>query len=145
MTALFESNQAILVGAKDKKNPARDMNLPASPPNAVQGDNDADSRLRNLIHERQAYGVRLTAIEVSRIGEIGYTSYFVRLAASIKKIGGRDFKRLRLAGRLELTTEYILFHDFREYLNRDMRQRIAALLAESVSHPDARFETKSSS
>lgn len=102
---------------------------------------DADLSLRELICERLLYGVRPTQLDMARIREAGYTAYFMRLAKSPRRIGGRSFNKLRGEGRLDLTTEYILFHNFRDQLDPDIRRRIAAVLAESVSHPHARWES----
>jgi hypothetical protein len=105
--------------------------------------NDADLSLRDLIYERLSYGIRPTEPDIASIRVGGYTSYFMKLAKSPRRIGGPSFKKLREAGRLDLTTEYILFHRFRDRLEPDIRTRIAAILAESVSHPHARWESRS--
>lgn len=104
---------------------------------------EADTDLRDLVCERYSLGVRLSDAEVTRIRENGYTFYFMKLAKSSRRLGGRSFKKLRDAGRLDLTTEYVLFHRFRDQLELETRRRIAALLAESVSHPHARWESRS--
>lgn len=104
---------------------------------------DVDVVLRDLVCERHLLGVRLSEAEMVRIRESGYTSYFMKLAKSSRRLGGRSFKKLRDVGRLDLTTEYVLFHRFRDQLDLDIRRRIAALLAESVSHPHARWERQS--
>jgi hypothetical protein len=100
--------------------------------------------LRAIVWARSAYGVRLSATDLSHIREHGYASYFTRLAASSRRLGGKCFKRLRDKGRLELTSEYVLFHHFRDQLGGNTRRLIAGLLADSVSHPHARWESRSS-
>lgn len=111
-----------------------EQNIPAPHPD------DADLSLRDLVSERLLHGVRPTDMDIVRIRESGYTSYFKRLAQSPRRIGGRSFNKLRAIGRLDLTTEYILFHRFRDQLDPRIRRQIAAILAESVSHPHARWE-----
>lgn len=106
---------------------------------------DVNPNLRDVVCERLIYGVRLSEPDVIRIREFGYTLYFLRFAGSMRRLGGRTFKKLRSEGRLDLTTEYVLFHYFRERLDLDTRRRLAAILAESVSHPHARRESQSQS
>jgi hypothetical protein len=106
---------------------------------------DTDLNLRDIVGERLFYGVRSSDAELARIRDRGYAAYFMIIAKSPRRIGGRSFKKLRDAGRLDLTTEYILFHRFRDQLDRDIRQRIAAILAESVSHPHAKWESRAQS
>jgi hypothetical protein len=103
---------------------------------------DAGFNLRELVRERLTYGLRPTESDLVRIREVGYVSYFMKLAKSPGKIGGRSFRKLRSLGRLDLTTEYVLFHRFRNELDPQVRRRIAAILAESVSHPHARWESR---
>jgi hypothetical protein len=98
--------------------------------------------LRKIVAVRHAHGVRLSAPDLSFIGEHGYASYFMRLARASRRLGGQNFKKLRDKGRLELTSEYVLFHHFRDELGGDTRRFIARLLAESVSHPHARWESR---
>ena len=62
---------------------------------------------------------------------------------SQNRIVSKVFQKLHDAGRLELTTEYVVFHHFWEKLDRDIRCRMAALLTQCVSHPHARWEQKS--
>lgn len=101
---------------------------------------DANLDLRDIVRARLAYGVHPTDAEMARLRDRGYTSYFLTIAKSSHRIGGRTFKKLRDAGRLDLTTEYVLFHCFRDRLDPDIRRRIASILAASVSHPHARWE-----
>lgn len=103
---------------------------------------DAGFNLRELVRERLTYGLRPTESDMVRIRKVGYVSYFMKLAKSPGKIGGRSFRKLRSHGRLDLTTEYVLFHRFRNELDPQVRRRIAAILAESVSHPHARWESR---
>jgi hypothetical protein len=114
-----------------------DLELPPSHP-----DDDPALNLRGIFSERRAYGVYPNASDISYIGEHGYASYFLRLANASRKIGDAKFKKLRSKGRLDLTSEYVLFHHFRNQLDASVRRRIASLLAESVTHPHAKWESK---
>lgn len=103
---------------------------------------DKTLNLRKIVAERIAYGVGLSVAALAHIQENGYESYFMGIAKVRHRLGGKNFRRLREKGRLDLTSEYILFHHFRGQLDADTRRRIATLLAESVSHPHARWESR---
>jgi hypothetical protein len=101
------------------------------------------AHLQDVVSERQKFGVRkLSRTDIECIRENGYCAYFMRFAGNGRRIGSKDFEKLREHGRLDLTVEYILFHNFRDRLDPELRRRIAALLASSVSHPHARWETQ---
>ena len=104
-----------------------------------------DLDLKKVFIERSKFGVdKLTVEEIEKI-DFNYEDYFIRLINNISKVGSKTFVLLRDAGRLELTTEYIVFHNFRDKLDNPLRRTIAKELASSVSHPHAMWEGKSRS
>jgi hypothetical protein len=143
----FVADKSLILAKQEVERTRRAMDVHVCPNDAdpdlppIHGNDESSLNLRCVILERRAYGVRLSETEISHLRDHGYESYFVRFAT--RKIGSRVFKRLRLARRLDLTTEYIVFHCYRDRLDRDTRRRIAALLAESVTHPHAKWESKS--
>ena len=58
-----------------------------------------------VVDERNHLVGILTESDMVRIRKVGYVSYFMKLAKSPGKIGGRSFRKLRSHGRLDLTTE----------------------------------------
>ena len=105
-----------------------------------------DLDLKKVFIERSKFGVdKLTVEEIEQKIDFDYEDYFIRLINNISKVGSKTFVLLRDAGRLELTTEYIVFHNFRDKLDNLLRRAIAKELASSVSHPHAMWEGKSRS
>jgi hypothetical protein len=139
----IDSADCIVVRRKELK-----MNLHISPGDVghelppLHPDDDPVLNLRGILAERFIFGVRPSAGDMAHIVERGYASYFLRVARMSRRLGGQTFKRLRDKGRLDLTSEYVLFHHFRDQLDGDIRRQIATLLAESVSHPLARWESR---
>lgn len=85
---------------------------------------------RRVLAERERLGVeRLTDKQLKEISQIGYDAYFLKRMNSYSKIGLKSFHRLAALGRVELTTEFIIFHALREQLQNDCRRRIAILLS----------------
>jgi hypothetical protein len=125
------------------------MNLHVSPADVAHDlpplhrDDDPALDLRKIISERRAYGVRPSAADIAHMREHGYAAHFLRIARTPRRIGGQNFKKLRDKGRLDLTSEYVVFHHFRQLLDAETRRRVAGLLADSVSHPHARWESRS--
>ena len=103
---------------------AAEIRLPSLHPN--------DSRsidFRKVIIEREGLGVESVAPKhLKAIKTEGYDAFYVGRMNSYSKIGLRTFHKLAAMGRVELTTEHIIFHHFRERLKRDCRRRIAILL-----------------
>lgn len=62
------------------------------------------------------------------IREQGYDAFFIDQMNRYTKIGLSLFHKLAAMERVEITTEYIVFHHFRESLKTDCRRRIAILL-----------------
>ena len=101
-------------------------------------------KLKDLFIERSKFHIDKIRIEdIETIEDFKFDDYFIGLIDKKSKIGSKKFVLLRDAGRLELTTEFIVFHNFRERLDLSLRQAIAKLLAASVSHPHAVWEEKS--
>jgi hypothetical protein len=90
-------------------------------------------KLREALVERQALGVeRLTENQTKVISACGYESFFMGLVSSERKIGSKLFHRLAGMGRLDLTTEYLVFHYLREQLAPRRRVKLAALLRDAT-------------
>jgi hypothetical protein len=113
------------------------LELPPAHPN-----DDPALNLKGILSERCAYGVYPKTADISHISEHGYDLHFRRFAGMSRRIGDGEFRKLRSKGRLDLTSEYVLFHHFRDQLDVIVRRRIASLLAESVTHPHARWESR---
>lgn len=103
---------------------------------------DADSQLPPL-HERDSVSINFRKVLIEREGlglkrvaprslnaiiANGYDAHFVSEMNTYSKIGLSQFQKLAAMGRIDLTTEYIVFHYFREHLQSDCRRRIAILL-----------------
>lgn len=85
---------------------------------------------RRVLAERERLGVeRLSDKQLKEISQTGYDAYFLKRMNSYSKIGLKSFHRLVALGRIELTTEFIIFHALREQLQNDCRRRIAILLS----------------
>jgi hypothetical protein len=96
-------------------------------------DDNPEVDFRGVLIERAGLGVeKLSNEHLASIAERGYDAFFVGRMNSKAKIGGKVFRELAAIGRLELTTEYIVFHHFRESLNANSRRQIATLLLDTV-------------
>ena len=103
-----------------------------------------DLHLKKVLLERSKFGIdKLSVGEIEKIADFKYDEYFIGLISNVSKVGSKKFTQLRDAGRLELTTEYIVFHNFRDKLDSHLRRAIAKELANSVSHPHAKWEERS--
>lgn len=97
-------------------------------PPLQQGD-DISINFRKVILEREELGFqRLSPRYLIAIRDKGYDAFFIDQMNSYTKIGLGLFHKLAAIDRLELTTEYIVFHHFREKLKPNCRRRIAILL-----------------
>lgn len=97
-------------------------------PPLQQGD-DISINFRKVIIEREELGFqRLSPRSLSAIRDKGYDAFFIDQMNSYTKIGLGLFHKLAAIDRLDLTTEYIVFHHFREKLKPNCRRRIAILL-----------------
>lgn len=104
-------------------------------PPLQQGD-DISINFRKVIIEREELGIqRLTPRTLNAIRDKGYDAFFIDQMNSYTKIGLGLFHKLAAIGRLELTTEYIVFHHFREKLKPNCRRRIAILLVSKTKEP----------
>jgi hypothetical protein len=84
---------------------------------------------RKVLVEREGLGFkRVGPRSLNEIKTLGYDAFFVAEMNTYSKIGLSPFHKLAAMGRIELTTEYIVFHNFRENLQSDCRRRIAILL-----------------
>jgi hypothetical protein len=93
-----------------------------------QKDN-ASINIRKILIEREELGFkRVGPRALTAIKTLGYDAFFVSEMNSYSKIGLSLFHKLAAMGRIELTTEYIVFHNFREILQANCRRRIAILL-----------------
>jgi hypothetical protein len=103
------------------------------PPRCRSDDSSVD--FRNALIERAGLGIEeLSDHAILAIMRRGYDAFFVEMMNSHNKIGLRAFYKLAGLGRLDLTTEYIVFNHFRERLNQDSRRKIAALLLEITNY-----------
>jgi hypothetical protein len=68
---------------------------------------------------------------MNSISSIGYDATLIKLVNDPNKIGKSEFARLKAAGHLDLTSEFVAFNYFRDYLSADVRPAIAKLLLES--------------
>ena len=86
--------------------------------------------IRKILIERYELGIhRLTVSQIQRINEIGYDKFVIERMNEEKKIGASKYKKLVELGRLDITLEYIMFHNYRDELKKECRTKIAKLLA----------------
>jgi hypothetical protein len=91
---------------------------------------------RKILIEREELGLpRPSPRALKAIGEQGYDAFFVNQMNSYTKIGLALFHKLAAMQRVELTTEYIVFHHYREQIKSDCRRRIAILLLNKSQKP----------
>lgn len=84
---------------------------------------------RNILIEREELGFpRLSPRALNLIREAGYDSFFVDQMNSYTKIGLTLFHKLAAMDRIDLSTEFQIFHHYREKLKPECRRRIAILL-----------------
>jgi hypothetical protein len=89
----------------------------------------AEINFRRLLLEREELGFkRLSARALEAIRTQGYDAYFIDQMNSYSKIGLGQFHKLAAMGRLEITTEQVIFQHYRDRLKPDCRRRIAILL-----------------
>lgn len=89
--------------------------------------------IRKILIERYEIGVhRLSTSQILRINEIGYDNFVIERMNEEKKIGASKYKKLVELGRLDITLEYITFHNYRDKLRKECRAKIAKLLAEQI-------------
>jgi hypothetical protein len=85
---------------------------------------------RRILIEREELGFRRPRPRsIQAIREKGYDIFFIDQMNIYTKIGLVLFHKLAAIDRLELTTEYNIFHHYRDALKSDCRRRIAILLA----------------
>jgi hypothetical protein len=91
---------------------------------------------RKVLVEREELGFpRPSPRALSAIREQGYDAFFINQMNSYTKIGLSLFHKLAAMERVELTTEFIVFHNFRDQLKADCRRRIAILLLGKTQKP----------
>ncbi len=92
-------------------------------------DDNPSVDFRSILIEREGLGIeKVGERAIAAIRMRGYDDYFIDLMNSSSRIGGKAFYLLATIDRLDLTTEYNVFHNFREQLNHYSRRRIASLL-----------------
>jgi hypothetical protein len=93
-----------------------------------KGDNPTIN-IRKVLVEREGLGFkRVGPRSLKTIQSLGYDAFFLSEMNTYSKIGLGLFYKLTVMGHIELTTEYIVFHNFRQDLQPDCRRRIAILL-----------------
>lgn len=100
------------------------------------GNDSASIDFRKVLIEREELGFsRVSPRALAAIKEQGYDAFFINQMNSYTKIGLSLFHKLVAMDRIEMTTEYIVFHHFRERLKPDCRRRIAILLLSKTQKP----------
>ena len=85
--------------------------------------------LRRIRAIRGSLGFSLANEEQkSKILQEGYDAYFIQQMNELSNIGSEDFYALCGLGKVSLTMEYIIFHNFLENLKKEARLKIANLL-----------------
>ena len=87
--------------------------------------------VRQILIDRIGLGLqKLTPKLLEQLEAVGYDNYIIDRMNSPSKVGKRPFQELKDADKIELTTEYIVFHNFRHKLKNRSRIEIAKLLAD---------------
>lgn len=88
---------------------------------------------RSVVLERVSLGIEtLTESRVSKLRNVGYDAFFINLMNSDSKIGRMIYRDLVGIKKIELTNEYIVFHNFRDRLIPASRRKIARLLLDQA-------------
>ena len=102
------------------------------PPSLRKDSKELD--LRSVWIERYELGVHKPSDkQLSKIREVGYDHFVVDLMNSKNKIGGTKYLKLCEMGKVDLTFEYIVFHNLRDRLIPENRTMIARLLAHKIT------------
>lgn len=91
---------------------------------------DKRLNIRSILIQRYELGIqKLSEKQISKIKDIGYDRYIVDQMNNLKKIGDKKYQKLCDINKIELTFEYIVFHNFRDKIKSENRAVIAGLLA----------------
>ena len=93
--------------------------------------------LRKVHIEWAVLGIhRVTDSQLEKICEKGYDVYLIDEMNQSTNIGSKKYQQLISINRIDLTSEYISFHNFRKKLKQPARMKIAKLMADYYSeHP----------
>jgi len=87
--------------------------------------------LRKVHIERAVLGIhRVTDSQLERICEKGYDAYLLEEMNQSISVGSKRYQQLIGINRIDLTSEYIAFHNFRKKLKQPSRMKIAKLMAD---------------
>jgi hypothetical protein len=93
--------------------------------------------LRKVHIERAVLGIhRVTDSQLEKICEKGYDVFLIDEMNQSTSLGSKRYQQLISINRIDLTSEYIAFHNFRKKLKQPARMKIAKLMADYYSkHP----------
>jgi len=90
--------------------------------------------LRKIHIEWAVLGIhRVTDSQLLRICEKGYDAYLLEEMNQSISVGSKRYQKLIGINRIDLTSEYIAFHNFRKKLKQPTRMKIAKLMADYYS------------